>query len=368
MDKRPSVRNGKIEFLRFLFCIIILLFHGQKYLIGETPLPKDIRLVFFRHGAIGVEFFFLVSGYLMAKTIYKTRTADRENGMTEQTLSKNALMFIKKKYISILPQHLAAFVIVFIAYVISNGFTVKEWILKAINSLPNLFLIEMSGLSFTNPNHIEWYISSMLIAMAILYPFCYKYYYTFTRYAAPLISLLIVGYLIYETKYLSGVTVWMGFSYKGMLRAVAEIALGTTAFEISRYMNQRTFSKAQRFAFTVLELSCLSGILIYCVTTFSSRYESYALIAIFVLVTLAFSGVSYGSRLFDNKLCYFLGNISLPVYLAQLAPIYVVPVFFPYSSGMEQILYAVILTFVLTFVIMAMGNLTAKTFKKLGIK
>lgn len=368
MEKKSSVRNGKIELLRFVFCIVILLFHGQKYLIGETSLPEDIRLAFFRQGAIGVEFFFLVSGYLMAKTIYKTRVADQENGTNEQTLSRTTLGFLKRKYLSILPQHLAAFVIVFAAYVIGRGFTLKEWILKAINSVPNLLLIEMSGTSFTNPNHIEWYISAMLIAMAIIYPLCYKYYYTFTRCAAPLAALFIVGYLMYETNYLSGVSVWMGFAYKGFLRSLAEIALGTTAFEIARCMSKINFSRAKRIAFTVVELACISGVLLFCVTTFPSRYEVYALIALFVAVTLAFSGVTYGNGLFNNKFCYFLGRSSLPIYLAQLAPIYVVPVLFSDSSPAKQILYASVMTFALAFVVAGAGRLIAKGFVRLGLK
>lgn len=65
-------KNGKIEFYRFIFCIAILLFHMQKYLLGEASLTNGIHFALFPHGAMGVEFFFLLSGFLMAKSVYKS--------------------------------------------------------------------------------------------------------------------------------------------------------------------------------------------------------------------------------------------------------------------------------------------------------
>ena len=63
-----SQKNGGIELLRFLFCLIVLLFHEQKYLLGEASLKHGVRLAFFPHGSIGVEFFFVLSGALMASS------------------------------------------------------------------------------------------------------------------------------------------------------------------------------------------------------------------------------------------------------------------------------------------------------------
>ena len=63
-------RNGTIDILRFLFCIGILLFHIEKYIFEEPSLKNGIHFDFFPHGSIGVEFFFLVTGWLMAKSIF----------------------------------------------------------------------------------------------------------------------------------------------------------------------------------------------------------------------------------------------------------------------------------------------------------
>lgn len=69
--KKTFQRNGKIELLRFIFCMAVLLFHCEKYVLGEPSLEKGYHLSLFCHGSMGVEFFFLVSGFLMAKSISK---------------------------------------------------------------------------------------------------------------------------------------------------------------------------------------------------------------------------------------------------------------------------------------------------------
>ena len=55
-------RNGKIEFLRFLFSLIIVVHHSRMFL-GDEISP-------FLGGSLAVEFFFFVSGYLMMAYIY----------------------------------------------------------------------------------------------------------------------------------------------------------------------------------------------------------------------------------------------------------------------------------------------------------
>lgn len=59
-------RNGEIEILRFLFCMYIFLRHGAPFL-KMTGSDADL----FARGALGVDFFFIVSGYFMAASAAK---------------------------------------------------------------------------------------------------------------------------------------------------------------------------------------------------------------------------------------------------------------------------------------------------------
>lgn len=58
-------RNGTIDFLKFIFAVIIVIFHGSQ------KLTDDSSLQIFKSGRLGVEFFFLVSGYMMAASAEK---------------------------------------------------------------------------------------------------------------------------------------------------------------------------------------------------------------------------------------------------------------------------------------------------------
>lgn len=352
-----SQRNGKIEFYRFVFSIYVLLMHTAMYIIEPEYTDEDI-ISFFARGAMGVEFFFLVSGYLMAQTVYKIRLANPEKANTFEAIE--GLRFLRKKYFSILPQHLVVFPLTFIAYALVKDFTIIETIKKAIDSVPGLFLMQSTGLTYTTPNHVTWYISSMLIAMAVIYPVLRKHYTNFTKYIAPVGAILIVGYIMHETKRLTGVFTWMGIGFKGVLRAIVEISLGTSAFELSRFLAEKEFTKKQKLLLTMGEVGCFVLVTMYVLSRLSNKYEVYALALLFVMVSLCFSGQTLDLKLYNNKLSFFLGKISLPIYLSQLSAVYLVNNFMPDNSTLVRVLATVGLTFGIGLVVMVIGEKFSK--------
>ena len=56
-----SKKNGAIDFWKFAFSIMIVLFHSYYFANNEDG-------AIFREGRIAVEFFFIVSGFFMAKS------------------------------------------------------------------------------------------------------------------------------------------------------------------------------------------------------------------------------------------------------------------------------------------------------------
>ena len=91
MKVQPATKRvGEIEFFRAVFCLIIMIRHGE-YLVGTTKIP-------FSGGAFAVEFFFLVSGYLMMANI-----ARRQNEPT-QHLGGETLRFVGKKMATFYPE------------------------------------------------------------------------------------------------------------------------------------------------------------------------------------------------------------------------------------------------------------------------
>lgn len=243
----------------------------------------------------------------MAKYIDKKE----ENEFT----AKEGLTYLKHKYMSIFPWHIVAFIITYIIYIITKELTIKGSIKILIKSIPAIFLVQMTGLNFGSPNHIEWYLSSMLIAIAIIYPFCKKNYDLFTKYVTPIGSLLLLGCMIYTTKSLTGVMAWKLICYKRTIRAIIEISLGTTAYEISKWLSNKKINNKGKIILTITEFLCFALSIAYIMTTLSKIYEIYILILLFIMISIIFSNQTYGLKYFNNKFCLFLGKISLPIYL-----------------------------------------------------
>ncbi len=309
---KTSKRNGKIELARFVFSMIVILFH-----IGGDLLPKGYHILgeitFFGRGYFGVEFFFVVSGYLMAASAFKTQEK-------KLPLGKDTFYFLRGKVLAVLPTHLIVFFVTFVYVVITKVDSLDEFIKYSIGIIPNFLLIQRSGLYFTDVLGIEWYISQMIMAMFILYPLCKKYYEKFTRIVAPIVALLIIGYIIKTTGRLSGATAWSVLVSKTLLRAVAEISAGAFTFELTRNVKKLKFTKSDKIFLTALEVYSYLMVLLFIIYDFDGKYGGTFIIFACIAVSLSFSEITYGKSLFNNKVVYFLGSLSLPVYLCQSLP------------------------------------------------
>ena len=334
-------RNGTIDILRFLFCIGVLLFHIEKYIFEEPSLENGIHFDLCPHGAIGVEFFFVVTGWLMAKSICSRKQSDSEKKLSSETGT-----FIKRKYLNILPYSVIATLFVFIVDCFINYLGWEEIPEKFIQAIPNFFLIQMTGISYYNPNHITWFLSSMMIAICILFPLAYKFYDNFVKLIIPIGGTLILGLLFAEYgKSLFGVMIWTGFGYKGTIRGIIEMGFGMASFEVSRYLQSLKIRSKQKYLLRGVELVCYVWIFAFVLMTFPKCYEIIALAAILIGVTITFSGVTRIEKL-DNRFSEFLGKSSLPIYLCQLAAINIVKYFSENLEGYINVILVVLLDFI----------------------
>lgn len=310
-------RNNKIELMRFVFCVCILLFH----IVTVDQLWEDkLRIgpfVFFYRGYMGVEYFFLVSGALMAKSV-RSRIQKETVGLAAPAASigDETLGFLWKKLQAILPYHLFFCLIALVLLVIGYP---QNFPYNVMDQFLSLFLLHRTGMCTSTIIGGEWYISSMLLVMALYYPFCKKYYSTFTHLVAPFAGLMILGYMQLSQGRLGGAEVLNGITYHSNLRALGEIAIGMACYEISLALSKKTFTTAQRALLSLLEALGYLATLLYICSDVHVRYEIVLFALLCVSVTLSFTqkGLLGESRLFQNQLCSFLGAISMPLYLCQ---------------------------------------------------
>ena len=231
-------RNGEIEFLRFVFSVIIVL-HHSKYIVGS-------KNSIFLAGSFAVEFFFIVSGYLMMNTIDKAER--NEEKKTE--VGKETFNFIIGKIKSLYPEAIIAWIIgiFFISYVKRSS--LFEILSLMADSFFEVIFLQMSGLGATTINGVVWYISSLILCMAILYPLIRRYKDMMIYVVLPLLIFFLLGYLCMQYDHPRSPNKWIGITYKGNIRAFAEISLGVVFWQVTKWLSNISFSKLGRILVT----------------------------------------------------------------------------------------------------------------------
>lgn len=334
--------------MRFIFSVLIILFHINTVIFdGKYKLTENIS--FFSRGRIGVEFFFVVSGFFLAKAAYKRQSSSSK-------LGKETVIFVFHKVFEILPYHLIAFAFTFISICFLEQLNFLGAIKRLFIALPNLFLIQKLGIPSNNIIGVEWYISCMLIACCILYPACRAFYDMFSRVISPVLGILLVGYMTHVFGFLSRTSDWAGLCSKVLLRAIAGMCLGIFSFEVSRYCSKLRLSHMQKTLLTFFELSGYLSVIIFSISTINLKYESYALLLLTVLVSVTMSNQTYGNAFLQRKSIFFLGRYSLSIYLCQMVALDIAEKHLSKAPITHLTVFVLGATFLLALVVYALGN------------
>lgn len=297
-------RNGTIDFMRFLFSILIIFAHCNLPSMYSTP--EGI----FSSPVLGVEFFFIVSGFLMAKV-----------KPTDMPTGKATFRFIIRKYLSFLPVYVFAYVVSITASAIAKGWSFEKTFSNIGSSVNEWFMLQMSGLALFNERTefivgASWYLSAMLIAMAVLFPFLYAKRDIFLNVAAPLISICLFSYIYVKKGTLALTTTYGELPvYYGLLRAIAEISLGVFCFNICEKIRDVQVTKLTSFLLTAAELGCYIWVLAGCYSKPYGGWDFAVVLLLAIAVTISFSGKSFSPNIFKAPVFGFLGKFSLALYL-----------------------------------------------------
>ncbi len=297
-------RNGKIEILRFVFCIVVILYHiNLDVWKGEMGMGK--YLSFFIHGRTCVEFFFLLSGFLMAKSVHRNPKPDAVS------VGADTVSYLYKKIKGVWIPYL----ILSVAMIIYIPFAFKNPVGYIVDRMPSMFFLQRTGIADEGFITVSWYLSSLFLAIAVIYPFLRKYYDYTSLVVAPVISSLAIGALIHETGHLPQ-RAFGGVIHLSSVRAVAVVLLGVFTYRVCLYLSELNLSKAGRVVLFLTENICWLISLYYLISIHSEKYEGHITYLMAAAIAISFA-VGHDTSIYNNRLVYFLGRISLPVYLAQ---------------------------------------------------
>ena len=298
-----SKRNCAIDLLRFIFCLVILCDHSELFAGDQVPL--------FQGGYIGVEFFFIVSGFLMAAS------AERAEQSPSRSITEDTVSFLRRKLGAILPYYLFAFLLAFFIRQIALAAAPAEIAKDAFYALPELLLLKRLGIGNGRwYNGATWYLSSMFFAMLILYPILRKKRDFFCRILSPVLAVVFLYLRLLEG---NGGFVF-DLNVRSLFRAIAEICIGCTGYAVCCSMKQKTYTRFGTFFLSILELGGYAVVLIMAFLFKIEAFDSYLLIFLAVSVPVTFSGKSVTGALNAGsgkwqRFCGWLGKFSLVLYL-----------------------------------------------------
>ncbi len=319
-------RNGAIDFWKFAFSVIIIIFHGQYFATGNNAL--------FPLGALAVEFFFIVSGVYFARSIENARLANANvANLNSVSLGKQSFSYVWNRIKGFCPNYYIAFIISFCIANVATNAGLKKIVGRLFFSIWDLLFITEGGMKMYNVNGVAWYLGSMVLVMLLLYPIIVKkkdmWYYVW----APLIVAVSLGILYQKYGHLRTPDAWMGLVLKGTFRAFTEITLGTIIYKVGTHFYQRIhFKLFPRVLLTIMEFMSY-GVVIYHMTHGTKVMNDFVcLFALAFAVLLSYSEQTFSKNIFGFKVFSWLGTFSFSMYLGHLALSHRISDFFPELS------------------------------------
>lgn len=293
--------NHEIELLRFAFCLLVVLGHFHWTFSS---------LEHFENGWIGVDFFFLLSGLLMARSV--SGRMDSESVDSQQLVSDTKNFVLRK---------IGGFYKYFLAAIILNyilGLTVYQWTAKALLTelvwdIPKLLLVNMFGM-YPNATDPTWYLSAMTISICLLYPILRRRYKIASNLIFPSFGFILMGIQFVKSRNVSQITDWYGIAYGGLIRGISLIALGVWCFEISKSLSSICVTKLAKVVLTLLKCLCYLSVFAYALmkNAWGDCYIA-AILLCMIAITLSWTTLTYTIK--PNAICKLLGKVSLPIYL-----------------------------------------------------
>lgn len=296
-------KNCVTEILRFVLSIFVVGYHTRSIVdYGGNSL--------FQFGYFAVEFFFILSGFLLARSLERAYTAERFR------LLPDTGRFMWRKIKSFLPFHLVAVVLMMI---VIAAFDTSSFAARLESGWTGIFLLQSAVVWTTCEGLIvpEWYLSTMLIAILIIYP-CARLLGRKIRRKVFVPVILIAGLGVVAVAVGFGTNWSFSWNLSNDLRGFGEMCAGMLCFYLSRYLSGREFGEKTRKALASVETVCYVGAFaVMCLPFDIIGTIGIPLVIVLsaVAVTISFSGHGLSSAKLSEKICLKMGALSLPLYL-----------------------------------------------------
>lgn len=299
-----KMRNGYIELIRFIFCMIIVLHHSE-FLIPPEKQPFPL-------GGMVADGFFLIIGYFAMRHSESVLVTEHEMA--------HSIRYTFDKIKKLFPYAFVGTTLIYLRdfHQFTKG-TASDSILYIIQDyIYEIFFLPMTGImNIDNVSKLRnapvWFVSSMMIALPLVMYLSLKFKDVFKNYLVWLLPAIIYGA---ECSAIGGIVDWgskLLCFYTGLVRGFCDICIGCLLYILAEKLKTLSFKTPSKILLTVCEIS----LMVFSIYMMSVGYNSYN--QIFLLLVLALSlMLSLSEVTFTAKIHgqFFeeLGFLSMPIF------------------------------------------------------
>lgn len=291
--------------LRGIAAFLVVLYH-LKDSVSHYVFMEPLNNVF-KHGYLAVDFFFLLSGFIISYSYYGSFNANVNR--------KELVSFITKRFARIAPLHIFV-LLMFTIFPLAHFFTGRQINpeIYAIDSfLAKLFLVDMWFINSTywdTWNFPSWTISGEWLAY-LLFPFV-TFVFPKNKITVPLLLVLLITSIAYLYSYFGYSTIGQGIGTLGIIRCVFMFYVGFCIFHIYDYLKSRLTP-------SIVNINLFLSFTVTLVLGFTVSENHFFIPACFawILLSLLLSN-TFIHRALNHKWLVYLGDISYSLYLTHI--------------------------------------------------
>ena len=329
--------------LRFYTALWVFLYHFCVYTGGMSNF-------FFKKGYLGVDIFFVLSGFILTYAYHKSFFLEKVN-------TKKYYNFLVKRFAKIYPLQILTFCIVGVLLLVGKYvFHQKDLVIRPDHIVSNLLMIHAwninDALSWNTHSWSlsdEWFAYIFLFVLAV---FIVKMNKIIGRIALGLVVLFfILRWLNIDNFDLNL------YTYNGLERIIPEFFLGVF-IGLLRF----DFDISKKFASLIFGISVLT---LFILTITDFKVDALCML-LFAGMIYSLSFPTYFDKLFNSKRMVYLGNISFAFYMFQLAAFYVFKPFQNYIGklNVSESVFSPVEFLILFLINLAMASLAFKYFEE----
>lgn len=313
METTPAVparkkRISAVEFWRFVFTVMVSLYHLELFFMKKSLFPS---------GSGAVEFFFVLAGFTLAMSAERRHLARGGLAAEPKAAADRALAFVGGKLKAILPI-VACWLVLHILVTPGLG-SFQSKLRFLMNAEWEVLLMVGTPMGFNGgmaPNIPLWFLTSLLIA-GYVYTYLMERHFERMRFLAPVIGVLGITFFALKTATVLDHSIAVGFMTAGTVKAFSEIALGISLFFLYARLRERKPKLWQSLLLELAELYVLYRLFSLIIGQPAGLENYKRTLYIMALILFAFLRVTPLTKALDNPFSRLLGKVTLAMYVCH---------------------------------------------------